>query len=546
MKLLLKLLLSIVLLFLALVSLGYAILRSHWGIAAACRWISDTTPYHLSIERLTHDWSHPLTFQIDKVTFGEDGQPALLIAGKLSLSLTARQLMSPGHFSQITVEQGTLVLSNLTPEATLPISADRLELQAVKLLNPYPTDSLSAKQINGVLSPWQPSQQAVLGKTFTFNFSAEEVHVAHRQFDKLVAQGNKDHQRLNIAYLSGAVERGTFTGKLSRSSEGQWQIPSLQLDNIRFQTDKRLTEIFGVNSLPEVTVQDLTINHLSIVGPDWVVNDLSANGQDLTNTAAFAGRLALNAESVIVGTDQWSQPHLRLTAGDGNISLDQFNSGWAKGTVSAQGLWQGKTGDITLDKLSFSDIRYTLPSDWRQFLQAQLPAFIRSITLNNLSVENGLLIDINPDYPFQMTATHITGNQLQIAQQRQWGLWGGNAEYYAAAATFNRQDIGALWFKLNANNERLALQDIKGLVEGGPVIGDLAITQSSTRPFSLSLRGEKVPYTAFSRWFWPHPLSGKGNFSLILNGNLPSITASPSSLKGVFNTPTFTQQVAPE
>ncbi|MBT0730252.1 AsmA family protein [Rosenbergiella nectarea] len=546
MKLLVKLLLSLVILLLVLVSLGYAVLRSHWGIAAACRWISDATAYHLSIERLSHDWSHPLTFHIDKVTFGEDGQPALLIAGKLSLSLTARQLVSPTHFAQITIEQGTLILSNLTPEATLPISADRLELQAVKLLNPYPTNCLSAEHINGVLSPWMPSQQALLGKKFAFNFSAEGVHVAHRQFDKLVAQGDKDAQRLTITALSGAIERGTFEGKLSRSAEGEWQIPTLRLDNIRFQTDKGLADLFATAMLPPVTIQDLAINHLSIVGPDWVANDVSANGQNLTNTSGFAGHLALNADSLILGTEQWSQPHLRLTAAEGNIILDQFDAGWAKGTVSAKGQWLRKTGEIQLDALSFSNIRYTLPTDWRQFLQTPLPQAIHSITLNNLSVENGLLIDINPDYPFQMTAAHITGSQLQIAQQHQWGLWKGEAEYYAAAATFNRQDIRALWFTLSANSNKLSLQNIKGLVQEGPVVGSLDIAQSPTHPFALSLRGEKVPYAAFTQWFWPRPLSGQGNFSLRLKGNLPSLTAPPSSLQGTFTTPTFSQQVGVE
>lgn len=546
MKLLVKLLLSLVVLLIVLVSLGYATLRSHWGIATACRWISDATPYHLSIERLSHDWSHPLTFTMDKVTFGEDGQPALLIAGRLSLSFTPRQFFNPTHFSQITVQQGTLILSNLTPDATLPISANRLALQEVKLLNPYPTNCLTATRINGILSPWVPSQQAVLGKRFRFTFTAEGVHVAHQQFDKLVAQGDKDLHRLNVTKLSGEVDRGTFEGQLTRSEEGQWSIPRLQLNNIRFQTDKRLADLMGINNAPQVTIQDLALNHLSIVGPDWVINDLNINGQNLTNHAMFAGYLTADAESIILGIEEWSQPHLKLTATQGNITLDQFDAGWAKGTVSAQGQWQSKTGAINVDKLSLSNIRYTLPAGWRQFLTTPLPQAIRSITLHNVNVDNGLFIDINPDYPFQMTATHITGTELKIAQQHQWGLWAGNAEYYAAAATFNRQDVRALWYKLNVTQDRLSIEDIKGLVQEGPVVGRLDISQAPTHPFELSLRGEKVPYGAFTQWFWPQPLSGQGNFTLQLKGNLPSLTAPPSSLRGAFTTPSFSQQVGAE
>lgn len=75
------------------------------------------------------------------------------------------------------------------------------------------------------------------------------------------------------------------------------------------------------------------------------------------------------------------------------------------------------------------------------------------------------------------------------------------------------------------------------------MIGNLAISQSPTHPFTLSLQGERVPYEAFTHWFWPRPLSGQGNFSINLKGNLPSLTASPSSLQGTFITPSFSQQV---
>ncbi|WP_241608541.1 hypothetical protein [Rosenbergiella australiborealis] len=544
MKLLLKLLLSLILLFLILISLGYGILRSQWGIAAACRWISDATAYHLSIERFTHSWSHPLTFELDNMTFGEDGQPALLITDKLSFSLIARQLLTPSHFGQITIKQGSLVLSNLTPEATLPFSADRLELQAVKLLNPYPTNCLSAKKIDGVVIPWQPSQQAVLGKKFTFNFSAENVHVGGRQFDKLIAQGDKDHQILTIHHLSGAVDRGTFEGQLERSAEGVWQIPYLALDNIRFQTEKPFVDMITQQLSTDVTIKQLRVNHLSIVGPDWVINDLSAEGINLRNSTPPEGKLSLNAGSLILGTEEWSQPHLSLTGSGGNLHIDRFTAGWAKGTVSAEGEWQEKERHLLLNQLVFSNIHYVLPSAWQAFLQEKLPSFIDTITLNTLRVDNGLLIDITPDFPFQMTATHITGNHLQIAQHHQWGIWGGDAEYYAATTTFNRQDVRALWFKIKANSDSLKLQEIKALIGDGPVIGDVDIAQSSPRSFSLSLRGEKVPYSAFNHWFWQHPLQGTGNFDLKLEGNF-SLADGVKSAQGTFTTPTFTQKKVP-
>lgn len=545
MKLLLKLLLSLMLLLLIVLSVGYAFLRSHWGITTVSRWISDATPYHLSVQRFTHDWSHPLRFELNTVTFGEDGQPALLITDKLTLTLNAHQFISPLHFSRITIEQGTLVLSNLTPEVTLPVSADHLVLQAVKLLNPYPTHCLSAKKIDGILSPWQPSQQALLGKKFTFAFSAQRVNIAHQQFDKLVATGNKDHERLIINTLSGAVERGTFSGQLSRSADGQWQVPSLQLDNIRFQTTKRLNELLRPFTLAAIDLHNLSINHLSIVGPDWVINDLSATGQHLVNPPSPSGHLVVDAQSVVIGTEEWSNPHLTLTAQNDALSIDKFNVGWARGTVTARGLWQKSSGNLSLDELSLSDIRYTLPENWRAFLHTELPPAISSITVKSFNFNNGLLIDVTPQFPFQMTAAHITGNQLLLAEQHRWGLWAGTAEYYAAAATFNRQDVRALWFTLEANNETLVLRDIKALVDEGPMVGNLTVSQQPPHTFALTLRGDKFPYAALTARLWPQPLSGRGSFTLQLKGALPSLLEAPAYLDGTITTPTFTQRVAP-
>lgn len=536
MKLVVKLLLTVLLLFLFIISLGYAVLRSHWGISAASRWISDATAYHLSIQRFSHDWSHPLTFNLNQVTFGEDGKPALIIADDVALTLGIKQIISPSQFKQVTVQQGSLIMSNLTPETSLPFSAERLQLQAVKLLNPYPTHCLSATRIDATITPWHPTKAAAFGQQFNFQFSAQQVQVGRHSFDQLSASGYKNSQQLQLTHFSGNAARGTFTGQLERNALGQWSIPQLQLDNIRFQTAKSPAELLQPLLTQQVSIGQLSIFHTSILGPDWAINNLTATGQQLyfggQNDDAVKGALTLKADSIVSGVEQVDQPQVTLTADDQGIRLDAFSADWAKGSVAAQGTWSRQSQQLELNNLTVKDIRYTLPENWRSIWLAPLPQWLSTVNIDKLAIDNMLLIDINDQFPFQMTAAHVAGNALQLVKHHQWGIWRGEAEYYAAAATFNRQDIRAPWFTIHADDSAITLKNFKVLVAEGPAVGDMTIEQSPTRQFSLSLRAEKVPYHALNQWGWPSPLSGQGNLTLDLSGQLAAGQSPLSTLNG--------------
>lgn len=180
------------------------------------------------------------------------------------------------------------------------------------------------------------------------------------------------------------------------------------------------------------------------------------------------------------------------------------------GTINASGRWLRDSRQLALDNLSLSGIEYTLPENWRQLWMSPLPEALSSVVIHQLAVSHTLLIDISPDFPFQMTALNGTGNELVLAKQHQWGIWSGDSEWKANEATFNRQDIRAPWLTLHADDRQITVSDLKMLIDNGPLVGSATLAQQPSRQFSLNLRGQNVPVEALQHWGWPVNHNGTG------------------------------------
>lgn len=214
------------------------------------------------------------------------------------------------------------------------------------------------------------------------------------------------------------------------------------------------------------------------------------------------------------------------------------------GTINASGRWLRDSRQLALDNLSLSGIEYTLPENWRQLWMSPLPEALSSVVIHQLAVSHTLLIDISPDFPFQMTALNGTGNELVLAKQHQWGIWSGDSEWKANEATFNRQDIRAPWLKLHADNQQITVSDLKMLIDNGPLVGSATLSQQPSRQFSLNLRGQNVPVEALQHWGWPVNSRGKGEITLNVSGDLQAGQPLRPTVNGTLNLtlPTGTTQ----
>ncbi|MFP1859966.1 AsmA family protein [Lonsdalea quercina] len=539
MKLIGKLLISLLLLtLLALVAL-YIALQTQWGANEVSRWVSQHTEYRLALKKVSHSWTSPSIFQLNEVSFGHQNQPPTLVAKQVSVGLSLRQITMPSHLASLWLEGGTLNL-NQTGYA-LPLQADVLQLKDMALQAQDGDWRLNGQQVNGGITPWEPQPGNLLGNHARFQLSARSLTLNDIPASQVLVEGALENRRLTLSNFGANVARGELTGSAQRADDGGWQINRLRLSNVRLQTSRSLSDFWRpVAALPAVSVDRFDLIDARIEGPGWAASDLDATLQHVTfrqdNWQSEDGSLSFNATDLINGDMHLIDPIINLDLSSQGIAIRQFSTRWERGLLRASGNWLRSDHRLTLDELVIAGMEYTLPGDWRQRWQQTLPSWLEEISVKKFTANRNLLIDINPDFPFQVTALDGYGSDLLLARQHQWGIWQGSLNLNASDATFNKVDIRRPSLALTANNDRITFTDLSAFTQGGLLEAKASINQTPAREFTLDMNGKSTSLDTLLHWGWPTPTrmpSGNLNFQLRLNGKMAHATPLTPSLNGI-------------
>ncbi|QHM73087.1 AsmA family protein [Mixta intestinalis] len=531
-----KLILSLLVLLLLIVVVIYFLLQSHWGAEWASRRISDDTAYHLSVAKIEHNFSDPTLLVLHNVSFGHDGRPAVMVAKTVSLGLSLNLLNEPLRFASIELRDGILDVANMPGNLAWPLQADRLQLHDMAVNSPRL--KINAKKLNGGIIPWQPQPGKIAGNNASFQISADSATLNGLTATNALIQGRINDNQLMVNTFGADIARGAVTGSARRDSQGNWHVAALRLNDIRLQTDKTLAAFLQpLRTLPSVNIARLDLTNARLQGPDWAVTDLNLLIKNLTlhqgSWQSEDGALALSADSFINGQLTLNDPILNLRFSPQGVSDARFSSRWVNGLIRAQGNWQRQSKRLTLDELALAGLEYTLPENWRDRWMATLPNWLDSVLVKKLSGNRDLLIDVNPAWPFQITALDATGTNLLLARQHQWGIWEGHLNLNAAEATFNRTDVRHPSLALNASAEKINVTEMSGFIGEGMLEGLATLEQAPARHLSLTLNGRAVPADVLKNWGWPaSPLAGPATLQLKLEARLAADTPLKNSASG--------------
>lgn len=531
-----KVLLTLLLiLLLALVAI-YVLLQTQWGAGWIGRQVSAGSDYQLSLSKMEHNFSDPSHLLLNDVSFGRKDQPATLVAKRVNLGLRLLQFSSPLHFASIRLDQGTLNLSDKS--APLSLQADRLQLSQMALNRHQGDWPLQAQRVDGGVTPWKPEAGNVLGKEARFQMSAGSLTLDGIPAANVLVQGTIHGPQLVLSNFGADVALGSVTASAQRDAQG-WQVNSLRLNSIRLQSDKTLAEFLQpLRTLPTMHFDRIDMTDARLQGQDWAVTDLDLTLKDLTlsngDWQSNGGSLSMNASSFVNGSMQLDDPIANMDFSAQGVQLTQFSSRWVNGLVRAQGNWTRSDKKLTLDELVVAGLEYTLPLNWRERWMETLPSWLESVQVTKLSASRNLIIDINPDFPFQMTALDGNGSNLLMARNHQWGIWSGNLSFNAAAATFNRVDLRHPSIALSADDNAIAVSEMSAFSADGMLEGLATLSQQPQRALSLTLNGRQVNPTLLQNWGWPTiPLNGNATMQLKLQGSLqasqplkPSVNAT--------------------
>jgi len=283
MKFLGKFFLSLLLLILLALVVLYVLLQTQWGAGWFSRWVSDKTAWHLSLSKIEHDFTSPSHIILDDFSFGHDGQPAVLVAKRVDLGLALVQFSDPLHFNSIEVRDGEINLANQAPDTTLPMQANRLQLNNVRIENPHSTMPVTAQRVNGGLLPWKPLPNDVLGSDAQFQISAGTLTLDGVPGNNVLLQGSIKQRRLVLSNIGADLARGSMTGNAERDAQGNWKIDQLRLNDIRLQTHQSLSDFLNpLRDVPSVSINRLDMTDARLQGPDWAVTDLDLTLKNVT------------------------------------------------------------------------------------------------------------------------------------------------------------------------------------------------------------------------------------------------------------------------
>ncbi|MDI9279410.1 AsmA family protein [Pantoea sp. EABMAA-21] len=549
MKFLGKFFLTLLLLILLGLVVLYVLLQTQWGAGWFSRWVSDKTAWHLSLSKIEHNFSSPSHIMLDDFSFGHDGQPAVLVAKRVDLGLALVQFSDWLHFDSIDVRDGEINLANQTPDTTLPIQTNRLQLNNVRIDSPHSMLPMIAERVNGGIIPWKPTPTDMLGSDAQFQMSAGKLTLNGVPGNNVLLQGSVKQHRMIFSNIGADLARGSMTGNAERDAQGNWKIDQLRLNDIRLQTHQNLSDFLNpLRDVPSVSINRLDMTDARLQGPDWAVTDLDLTLKNITlrgdDWQSDDGSLSMNAGNFINGGFELNDPIVNANFSAQGIELAQFSSRWANGVIRASGNWTRSDKRLTLNDLAIAGLEYTLPQNWRDRWQQALPSWLDSVLVTHATANRNLVIDINPAFPFQMTALDGNADNLLLARQHQWGIWGGKASFNAAEATFNRTDLRHPSIAFNANDQQIQVTEMSAFNGNGLLEGTASVGQDAQRPLTLNLKGQAVPANVLQNWGWPAlPLSGNSNLLLQVKGSLSAAAPLRQSVEGNVSVTTDTQSV---
>ncbi|HCL5256000.1 TPA: AsmA family protein [Salmonella enterica] len=524
MKLIGRLLLYVLIACLVVIFGFYFLLQTRWGADHVSNWVSENSGYHLTFDVMDHRFSAPSHLLLENVTFGRDGKPATLVAKTVDIGLSIRQLTAPLHVDTILLQDGTLNISVQT--APFPFEADRLQLRNMALNSPGSEWRLSAQRVNGGIMPWRPEAGQVLGNKAQIQLSAGSLTLNDVPATNVLIEGSIDHNQVMLNTVGADMARGALTGVARRNADGSWVVENLRLNDIRLQSDKSLSEFFApLTTVPSLQIGRLEVTDASLQGPDWAVTDLDLSLRNLTlrkeDWQSQEGKLSMNASEFIYGSLHFLDPILNAEFSPQGVALRQFTTRWEGGMVRTSGAWLREGKALILDDTAIAGLEYTLPENWKPLWMKPLPDWLNSLTLKKFSASRNLVIDIDPAFPWQITALDGYGANLELVQHHQWGVWSGNATLNAAAATFNRVDVRRPSLSLTANASTVNISDLSAFTGKGILEATASVSQLPQRQTQISLNGRGVPMDVLQQWGWPAlPIAGDGNIQLTASGNI--------------------------
>ncbi|EPU0812536.1 hypothetical protein PU708_000008205 [Morganella morganii] len=501
------------------------VVQTSWGTKQISALISDNTRYKVSLSAISHSLSSPSLISLSDISISTVSGDFALEAANVELTLDWRSFSEPGWFARIIVQKGDIEISDAADSGTLPVSAGLLQLNQTNVRRTDGNRSIDAEGVTGGITPWQPQGSDLTGNG-KYQFSANGLNYYGLPLKNILTQGEVSGKQFTFDNLTATLENGLITATGRRSAEGQWQLDTLLLNDIRWQTPQSLTQLAdSTESLPDIQAKNITATNIKLEGHQWAVNYLEGTIKNLAfkqgRWQTDNGQADIAAADLTLSGQHFSDIISTLELRGDQIDVNRLTGRYDKSILRFTGNWNRATRTLDITSGVTDNLLYSFPEQWFSALQEAAPQGIDAIRLQDIKVSNALLIDTQAIFPFQLTNVNGYIKTMQILKSGQWGLWDGELSVSAGNATFNRVELHRPYLTLTAGAGSAATTQFAASAGEGLLKMQFQVTPSGTAPFRFALQATGADSQILSQWGWqPAPLTGSANYTLHLNGQL--------------------------
>lgn len=522
MRWLIKSLVSLILIVILFIIVIYAFIQTQWGAQKTSAWLTQYSDYDIRFSGIEHDFMQPEQVIVHNFFVIAKQNKTEISAKSVQIKFNWQFLTTFNHLQKITLEEGRIVLTEKI--SAIPVSADILQFKNMSLNRAQPNTRFSAEKITGGITPWKPTADDFIGAGH-FQFSIAKGSLNDNEFHNFIISGEYQPNNINIEKLGTRLLNGTLSLS-GQYQDNHWNLKEVYLNGLRWQSSQTLDELTqSVAQYPTFSVKLLNIVDFTAEGKQWAVSGFDGQFSQLNldkSLSVTAGEF--NANDMVIRDQHFTDIIAKLSQQDNRLNLDALSLRYEKGLIKLAGYWDKNNQTLTIQEGTLSGILYTLPENWRVFLTKPIDnnSNIKNINIEQLSINQSILIDITPEFPFQFTGLTGKLQNLVIAKGGEWGLWQGSAVLSADSGTINSIELRRPDVKIVTQQDKAIIEQFSGFVDDGIVRGSALLEQiSGQRSFSLIANGLNVPLSIPNSMGWKiTPLSEKGQFTLKLKGDL--------------------------
>lgn len=530
MRWLMKSLVSLILIVILFIIVIYAFIQTQWGAQKTSEWLTQYTDYDIRFSGIEHDFMQPEQVIVHDLLVNPKQNNTIVSAQLAQIRLNWQFFTAPSHLQKITLENGSIKLIGKSP--VMPVSADILQFKNMALSNNNADITFNAEKITGGITPWKPTPNDFIGAGH-FQFSIAEGSINNNHFSNFIISGEYQPNNIQIEKLGTRLLNGSLSLS-GQYQDNQWKFDEVYMNGLRWQSAQTFDELIqSLSEYPRISIRALNVVDFTAEGKQWAVSGFDGQFSQFNwdNGLSFTTG-DLNANDMVFRDEHFTDLIAKLNQQNNQLNLNNLSLRYEKGLIKLAGYWNKENKTVSIQEATLSGLLYTLPENWLLFLTKPIDnnSDIKNITIEQLSINQSILIDISPEFPFQFTGLTGKLQNLIIAKEGEWGLWQGSAVLNADSGTLNRIELRRPDLNIVTQQDNAIVEQYSAFIGDGIVRGSAGLVQSNQqRQFSLIANGLNVPLSTPYTLGWKTTYSDEiGQFTLKLKGNLRAAPITPT------------------